>query len=577
MSLLISGAIIGQDTEHGNRSKEQASQTVLYDLVKSDLEMAETMWNNIIIPSLVRIGWLPSGLTFEFNSEEDIEQLFEFTAGLLPYKEIDNEWIKDKFGVEVTDKKPPTPRRGEKERPRCKEEGGAITFRILKSVKTFFRLSPGYKSGAGIFYIGLHSKLASIYEHVELIDKKKFAKISAAFSRAAKFLHSNKRFTPDDLKHTDVKPLIDETFNILKGAIDTGIKTEIPEAMLQKLQQDVFLFSGMKTYTQLKEASLLLRDETGNIKSEAKFFNDVKKIDATYNENYLRAERQYAISASQSAAQYHDYMQDADRYNLQIRTAADDKVRASHAALHNVTRPADDVYWNNTWTPFDWGCRCRIIQVLKDKYPVTDIDKANEAEKKAVPALFRFNPGREQIIFPKKHPYYPQHCSGEKLDVSGLIGYAKWLLEAEGDRCRAKKEIERMNKQSTKKKRDEYIRLMEPLLKRNVIKDVEAGEKIKVTFNTKGAKHIADDMLNKNISLRKSDLNNLHKLIDKSKYSRTSELYKKRKDDIQRFYYFKDKQKEIYYHVAEAVEKRAKGRLNVRRFLYSMSKEIPEK
>lgn len=251
------------------------------------------------------------------------------------------------------------------------------------------------------------------------------------------------------MSHKEVKPLIDETFSVLKEAIDTGIKTEIPAVMLNKLQQDVFLFSGMKTYTQLKEASLLLRDEAGKIKSEAKFISDIKKIDSSYNENYLRAERQYAIAASQSAAQYHEYMQDADRYDLQIRTAADDKVRAAHAALHNVTRPADDSYWNNVWTPFDWGCRCRIIQVIKGKYTVTDIDTAKEASNKAVPALFRFNPGKQQIIFPPKHPYYPQHCNGEKLNLTGLIGFAKWLLDAEGDRCKAMQVVKRMKNAET--------------------------------------------------------------------------------------------------------------------------------
>lgn len=104
MSLLISGAIIGQDTAHGNRSKEEASHTVLFDLVKSDKETAEMIWNHTVMPALVKIGWMPAGLSFEFNPEEDIDQLFDFTKGLLPFKNVDNEWIKDKFGVEVSDK-----------------------------------------------------------------------------------------------------------------------------------------------------------------------------------------------------------------------------------------------------------------------------------------------------------------------------------------------------------------------------------------------------------------------------------------------------------------------------------------
>lgn len=391
------------------------------------------------------------------------------------------------------------------------------------------------------------------------------------------FIYSNKSFNADDLSHDDVKPLIQETANVFKTGIDKGIKTAIPDVMRAKLEQDIFLFSGMKTYSQLKEASLLLRDEHGNIKSAERFLNDVKKIDATYNERYLRAEYQYAVSASQSAAQYHEYMQDADRYDLQIRTAADDKVRASHAVLHNVTKPAIDSFWDTTWTPFDWGCRCRIIQVLKGKYAETDSEAADTAVNKAVPKLFRFNPGRQQIIFPEKHPYYPQHCKGGKLNVSGLIGYAKWLLDAEGDRCKAKKIVDAMNKQSNKRKREEYIRLMQPLLNRNVIKNIEAGKSIKVKFNKKGIDHIADDLLNKVTGINKRDLANLHTSLKNAEYVRSIPLTKKRKDDIRHFYYFKDNKKEVYFNVAESVQKKPSGKSNLNRFLYAVTNTIGKK
>ncbi|HMR85189.1 MAG TPA: DUF935 family protein, partial [Niabella sp.] len=100
-SMLISGAIIGQDTEHGNRSKDETAQDVLWNLVKSDMELVEQYWNETVMPALVKIGFLPEGLEFSFNPTEDIKQLFEFVKGLLPFKKIKNEWIKEKFGVEV--------------------------------------------------------------------------------------------------------------------------------------------------------------------------------------------------------------------------------------------------------------------------------------------------------------------------------------------------------------------------------------------------------------------------------------------------------------------------------------------
>lgn len=101
ISLLFNGAIIGQDTVHGNRSKDESAQGVLADLVEADKEYSAAQWTNIVLPALAKIGFLPAGLTFEYEPGEDIDQLFKFTTGLLPFKEIDNEWLNEKFGVKV--------------------------------------------------------------------------------------------------------------------------------------------------------------------------------------------------------------------------------------------------------------------------------------------------------------------------------------------------------------------------------------------------------------------------------------------------------------------------------------------
>jgi len=305
----------------------------------------------------------------------------------------------------------------------------------------------------------MHSKLHSVYGHTccnatELgIGSEVLKLLKKAFAKAAKYIHGKGSFTPEDLAHKNVKPLITETYNVFKGALNTGITTEVPDAMLQKLLNDVFVFSGMKTYTQLKEASLLLTDNR-QIKPYSKFEQDVLKIDEKYNRNYLQAEYNYAVGASQSAAQWQQYAKDGDRYNLQYRTAHDDKVRASHSALENTTLPPSDNFWNSYYPPNGWNCRCTVVQVLKSKYDASDsadaIRRGNEATTRIdkhgnnADAMFRFNPGKQQVIFPPKHPYYPQHCNGAKLNVTGLIGYGKVLLDVEADRCKAMNIIKRM-------------------------------------------------------------------------------------------------------------------------------------
>jgi len=102
MSLLISGALIGQDTKNGNESKETVSIGMYHNLVNSDKRMVEGYFNSIVLPALFRIGLIPDGLTFEYLPQEDIALLWGMTKDALQYLEVDPVWIKSKFGIEVT-------------------------------------------------------------------------------------------------------------------------------------------------------------------------------------------------------------------------------------------------------------------------------------------------------------------------------------------------------------------------------------------------------------------------------------------------------------------------------------------
>ena len=64
------------------------------------------------------------------------------------------------------------------------------------------------------------------------------------------------------------------------------------EAMRKRLERSNYVFSGLKTFHELNEAFPSLLDENGNRKTFERFLNDVRKIDETYNSNYLRAKFQ---------------------------------------------------------------------------------------------------------------------------------------------------------------------------------------------------------------------------------------------------------------------------------------------
>ena len=246
--------------------------------------------------------------------------------------------------------------------------------------------------------------------------KKPVVRLST-FRNAAKHLQKAGDFRPDMLVDQPIRTLIDEITDALMEGVDLGLKEhEIPQETADKLGRDVFVFSGCKTYHELREASQLLRDDQGQIKPFRKFFEEVKQIHPEYNERYLEAEHEFAVHSAQSAAQWAEIERDGDDYDLQYRTAGDGKVLPAHAKLEGLTRPQDDPCWSEIMPPNGWKCRCRVAQVRKGKYAYTDGDKALQLGREATTDLdsqgcnraemFRFNPGIDKVIFPKNHPYY---------------------------------------------------------------------------------------------------------------------------------------------------------------------------
>ena len=104
VSLLMNGVVMGQDTVNGNRSKEESSIRLFEKIVLALRKMVAGYWNSTVIPALVRIGILKPGSTFAWQQEEDIEKLWSMVVQLLQFKDVPNEWIKEKFGIDCTDK-----------------------------------------------------------------------------------------------------------------------------------------------------------------------------------------------------------------------------------------------------------------------------------------------------------------------------------------------------------------------------------------------------------------------------------------------------------------------------------------
>ncbi len=226
------------------------------------------------------------------------------------------------------------------------------------------------------------------------------------------------------LEHPEVTKFIDSHAQVMDNAFR---QVEMSDGMRSRLQESDWIFSGMKTFHELNEAFPSLLDENGERKTFERFLNDVQSIDRTYNQNYLRAEYNYAEASAEMAAKWEAYEEDGDDYYLQYRTAGDDKVRPEHAALNGITLPMSDPFWDEYYPPNGWNCRCTVVQVLKDKYPATDRSEAyrrgREALVKDTKGMFRFNSGKQGKTFPDYNPYTLSKCNNcsKKLNLAKSI------------------------------------------------------------------------------------------------------------------------------------------------------------
>ena len=237
--------------------------------------------------------------------------------------------------------------------------------------------------------------------------------ISKGFKDAMKALFHQKgsSFSIDIMADENIQSLIEAHTSVLDRNLQ---RLEMSDLMRQRLTRSNYIFSGLKTFHELNEAFPSLLDENGNKKTFERFLNDVRKIDETYNSNYLRAEYNFVQASAEMAAKWEKFMEDGDHYYLQYRTQHDDKVRPEHASLDRVTLPPSDSFWESYYPPNGWNCRCTVVQVLKRKYEPTPHDEAMSLGEEALQTdkkgIFRFNSGKEQKTVPDYNPYTIKRC-----------------------------------------------------------------------------------------------------------------------------------------------------------------------
>lgn len=220
--------------------------------------------------------------------------------------------------------------------------------------------------------------------------------------------------TPELLSKRPIQRVIRKTADYFSGAISE----RVPPQMADALRKDLYIFSGFRTYHELKESAERLLRPDGSLKSFSEFYSDTLKVRDKYNKAWLKAEYNYAVRTADAAARWTEIEKDKEHIDLLYETVGDSNVRPDHAALEGVCLPVDDPFWALAYPPNGWNCRCRVLRVAKGSHPYSNSSEATEAFMESTSGkseLFRYNPGKEQRIFSDKHPYYSKrgirHCA----------------------------------------------------------------------------------------------------------------------------------------------------------------------
>lgn len=211
-------------------------------------------------------------------------------------------------------------------------------------------------------------------------------------------------FTVDNLP----VPTYIKTAEFLKGAVSLGFAEyeKADELLKADLLDNIYLFSGAKTYQQVRTLTSMLADP--ELKNNFYKFKDAATpILHDYNVAYLQTEYYTSKGSARMAAYWDRIGQEADVLPLlKYQTIGDARVRPTHQALDNIIRPVNDSFWNDYFPPNGWRCRCTVEQLSDGD--VTDLGGFVPPDD--VPPEFMMNSGKDGYIFKEKgkgkHPYF---------------------------------------------------------------------------------------------------------------------------------------------------------------------------
>ncbi|QTE37491.1 hypothetical protein J3L18_00035 [Mucilaginibacter gossypii] len=180
---------------------------------------------------------------------------------------------------------------------------------------------------------------------------------------------------------------------------------EVLDTLLD-LRENIYLFSGAKTFQFVKEAGELLTDENGKLKPLSQYKAEAQAVYGKYNEDWLAAEHKTTVGQAQQAQRWQDIEANKDILPM-LKFSTNGKPCPICNPFDGLTAPVGDKIWKIASPLLHFGCFC-ILESYDSSEPASDETflKQLQPNMDKIPDLFRNNPGQTGEVFNKHHPYF---------------------------------------------------------------------------------------------------------------------------------------------------------------------------
>lgn len=203
-----------------------------------------------------------------------------------------------------------------------------------------------------------------------------------------------------------------ELTNVIEKGLDSIFDAKDLE-LLTELRENIYIFSGAKTFQETKDFRGAMIGENGEVKSFKEFKEDALKLNEQWNQNWLKTEYETAYGQAQNAVRWNEIEKVKDILPvLKYSAVLDDRTSDICVPLDGITLPVEHPFWD-TFMPLNhFNCRCTVEQHDESEKLSSKelVEEKSGAVGKEMNDLFKMNAGKERVAFKTdgdgKHPYF---------------------------------------------------------------------------------------------------------------------------------------------------------------------------